>query len=305
MSQKIKIIIQKRTSLKSQIVNLFNLLEKGNLDNVTLKLRSTRITELYHAFEEKNDELMILDANNTHSIEFEDIQEKYYTLTSKVETILNSSLASTSGFSSSANSEENQNNSAISKNGKKRIKLPVAPLPTFDGKYENWLSFKNAFKNIIDSQSDLSDIDKLHYLETGLTGDAVNKLNILTVDGTNYSKAWELLGRAYEVKRILISKHISSLLNLPVLDKETTNDLSKLADDAQQHLASLKTLGVSVGPEVIVNVLESKLPRSVFNRWENKLERDEFPTPDQTYEFLYKSAVCASKRERAKITENV
>jgi len=39
-------------------------------------------------------------------------------------------------------------------------------------------------------------------------------MKIFEIDGINYSKAWELLERSYEVKRILISQHLSSLLNL-------------------------------------------------------------------------------------------
>lgn len=106
--------------------------------------------------------------------------------------------------------EENQievSNTATSAQ-KRRIKLPEAPLPTFDGKYENWLSFKNAFGNMIGSRTDLSDIDKLHYLKAALKDDAANKIKIFAIDGVNYSKAWELLERAYEVKRILSSRHL-------------------------------------------------------------------------------------------------
>lgn len=113
--------------------------------------------------------------------------------------------------------------------------------------------------------------------------------------------AWDVLIRAYEVKYVLISRHLSLILNLPVLEKETTIELTKLADDAQQHAASLKTLGVSVCSEMIVHILENKLPKSVADRWENTIERDEVPTVDKMYEFLYKSVVCASKRDRAKI----
>jgi len=170
---------------------------------------------------------------------------------------------------------------------KRRIKLPEASLPTFDGKYENWLSFKNAFQNMIGSQTDLSDIDKLHYLKSALIGEATSKIRIFAVDGVNYANAWDILERSYEVKRILISRHLSLILNLPILEKETANGLSKLADDTQQHVASLNTLGVSVGSEMIVHILESKLPKGTLDKWETTLERDEFPKPDQMYEFLY------------------
>lgn len=155
---------------------------------------------------------------------------------------------------------------------------------------------------MIDSQTDLSDVDKLHYLKSALTGDAANKIKFLAIDGVNYSHAWELLERSYEVKRVLISRHLSMILNLPVLDKESTNGLSKLADDAQQHMASLAALGVNLTPEIVVHVLETKLPRNTLEKWETTLERDEFPKLDQLFEFLYKTAVCASKRERSKAT---
>ena len=156
---------------------------------------------------------------------------------------------------------------------------------------------------MIGSRIDLSDIDKLHYLKSALIGDAASKIRIFAIDGINYTKAWEVLIRAYEVKRVLISRHISLLLNLPVIEKESTNGLCKLADDAQQHAASLSALGVNVGSEIIVHILETKLPKNTLEKWEAALERDEFPQVEQMYEFLYKSAVCASKRERAKAAE--
>lgn len=154
---------------------------------------------------------------------------------------------------------------------------------------------------MIGSQSDLSDVDKLHYLKSTLIGEATNKIRIFSIDGINYLNAWELLERSYEVKRVLISRHLSLILNMPALEKETTNELSKLADDTQQHIATLKALGISVGSEMIVHILESKLTKVTSERWEASLERDEFPTLDQMYEFLCKAAVCASRRERVKL----
>lgn len=105
------------------------------------------------------------------------------------------------------------------------------------------------------------------------------------------------------MKRILISRHIASILNLPTLDKETTNGLTKLADDAQQHAASLRALGININDEIVVHVLENKIPKVTLEKWEATLDRNEFPKVDQIYEFLYKTAVCASKRERMKSGE--
>jgi hypothetical protein len=157
---------------------------------------------------------------------------------------------------------------------------------------------------MIGNQSDLSDTDKLYYLKSALTGEAANKIKIFSADGISYSSAWELLERSYEVKRVLIARHLSMIINLPVLEKENTNGLMKLADNVQQHIASLNSLGVTVGPEMIVYLIESKMPRSALDKWEATLERDEFPKPDQIYEFLYKAAVCASRREKTRCSES-
>ncbi|GAB1869625.1 DUF1758 domain-containing protein [Camponotus japonicus] len=303
MADQIKLIVQKRTSLKAQITNLNNLFDKNKIDDATLRLRIARLTELFHAFEDHHDELMVLEPNENYQDEFHALQERYYDLAGKVENHLKRASTSNSDIDTS-NVVNRVNQSTPSMTDKKRrIKLPEAPLPTFDGKYESWLSFKNAFRNLIDSQSDLSDVDKLYYLRSALKGDAANKIKIFAIDGINYSKAWEVLERAYEVKRILISRHLSAILNLPTLDKETTVGLSKIADETQQHLASLNALNVSVGQEMIVHILESKLPKNTLEKWETSLDRDEYPALELLYEFLYKTAVCASKRERARSTE--
>lgn len=304
MSDRIKLLIQKRSSFKAQITQLTNILDKGTIDNVTIKLRIARLTDLHHAFEEYNDELMILDPNDVHQDECASIQERFYALAGRIENIINASNTSRVNVARLNDETRSENTETATSVKKRRIKLPEAPLPTFDGKYENWLSFKNAFNNIIGSQADLSDVDKLHYLKSSLISEAANKTRIFTIDGINYLKAWRLLERSYEVKRILISRHLSLIINMPVLDKETTNGLSKLADDTQQHVASLNALGVSVGSEMIIHILESKLPKNTLEKWESTLDRDEFPSLESLYEFLYKTAVCASKRERSKTAES-
>ncbi|KYN07838.1 hypothetical protein ALC62_01188 [Cyphomyrmex costatus] len=243
MAERIKILVQKRTSLKAQITGLTNALDKGKIDNITLKLRIAHLTDVYHAYEEFHDELLVLDPSGDHLTEFTNVQDRYYTLASRIESILNVANTSDNNCDTASVGTRNDNASSVSVTKIRRMKLPEAPLPTFDGKFEEWLAFKNAFTNMIGNQTDLSDVDKLHYFN-GL-----------------------------------------------------------MADDVQQHVASLATLGVTVGPEMIVYLIESKLPRSALDKWEATLQRDEFPKPEQLYEFLYKIAVCASRREKAKISD--
>lgn len=245
-------------------------------------------------------ELISINPNDAHQAEFDDIQGSFYALMARINNMLQATVSIGDNASMASDGTRSGSTATIIK----IMKLPDLQLPTFDGKFEQWMSFKNAFRNLVDSRPELSNIDKLHYLCTALTGEASNKVSIFSVDGVNYNKAWEVLKRAYEVKRLIVSRNISLLLNPPVLDKETAVGLMKLADDEQQHVAALASLGVMISPHTVVNVLESKLPKSVADRWENKLARDQLPLPEQIYEFLYKEAVCVSKRERKRASDS-
>lgn len=54
MANKLKLLMQRRTSLKVQIIGLTNIFDKGKIDNAALKLRIVRLKELY-SFEEYHD----------------------------------------------------------------------------------------------------------------------------------------------------------------------------------------------------------------------------------------------------------
>ena len=88
------------------------------------------------------------------------------------------------------------------------------------------------------------------------------------------------------------------LTNLPLQREENTQSLDKLADDAQQHAATLRSLGVIVSSEMLVHLVGTKLHQKTAERWEVSLKRDEVPGIDRMRDFLYKIAACVSKRSR-------
>ncbi|KAG5318567.1 SETMR methyltransferase, partial [Acromyrmex heyeri] len=68
MAERLKLLVQKQTSLKGQIIGLTNTLDKGRIDNATLKLCIARLTKLYHIYEDYNDELAVLDSRNDNTL---------------------------------------------------------------------------------------------------------------------------------------------------------------------------------------------------------------------------------------------
>lgn len=125
-THRVKILVQKRTSLKSQITSLTNLLDKGRINGSTLRLRITRLTKLYHAYEEFNDELAVLDPNDVHQNEFSSIQERFYSLAGDVETRLSAGDVSDRDNGMSSNEIRIENTGTVTTFKKRRIKLPEA-----------------------------------------------------------------------------------------------------------------------------------------------------------------------------------
>ncbi|XP_065073510.1 uncharacterized protein LOC135697665 [Ochlerotatus camptorhynchus] len=104
-----------------------------------------------------------------------------------------------------------------------------APIPTFDGRYENWPRFKSMFQDIVSRCSD-SDAIKLHYLEKALVGAASGILDAKTLSDNNYNHAWEILTDRYENPRIIIDTHIDELLAMRKMCKESHKELRDLVD---------------------------------------------------------------------------
>lgn len=89
---------------------------ENRVDEANLKMRLKRITELFHAYEQLHDELEMLEPEDEHLSEFDDIQNRYYAIASKIETL--TPMSTSRAIDSNATS--------ISVDNTRRIKLPRA-----------------------------------------------------------------------------------------------------------------------------------------------------------------------------------
>ncbi|XP_036346961.1 uncharacterized protein LOC118756298 [Rhagoletis pomonella] len=72
-------------------------------------------------------------------------------------------------------------------------KLPKLKLPTFSGKYSEYQNFITSFKQIIDKEFSLSNIEKFNHLRNSLQGQALETVDAFQVTNENYPKALERL----------------------------------------------------------------------------------------------------------------
>ena len=182
----------------------------------------------------------------------------------------------------SQHSEETQKNPPT-----RRPKLPELPIPTFNGSYAKWIPFKQMFGAMIERCEDLQDIEKLQYLKMALTGEPSQLLEHLEVNDDNYQIAWEMLTEQYQNLRAIVDNHISALLELKPMNKESASELNKLIQESTSHISALKALKQPLGDSYIVNLIASRLDITTRKYWEEQIN-ETLPTWDEMRTSLMK-----------------
>ncbi|XP_011701561.1 PREDICTED: uncharacterized protein LOC105458160, partial [Wasmannia auropunctata] len=106
--------------------------------------------------------------------------------------------------------------------------LPRINLPQFSGVYDEWPSFRNLFKSLVDRDATLTNIEKLHYLKTSVRGDAEHVIRNLLITSENYERAWAALAARYENKRLLTQTCLSTVTSLPRMKTESAQELRRV-----------------------------------------------------------------------------
>lgn len=65
-------------------------------------------------------------------------------------------------------------------------RLPEIPLPTFDGEFREWPAFRDKFATLVDTRSNLSNIEKMYYLISCLKSVAAETVLGIPVSSDNY-----------------------------------------------------------------------------------------------------------------------
>ncbi|XP_044583482.1 uncharacterized protein LOC123264315 [Cotesia glomerata] len=276
-------IEQKRILITTKITKVLNELTVGNITDADASLRLVKIKELFEQYDMIIDELEMTEPENDEVNLAEEVRTLYYKLVGQVKTS-NQTINNSQNDNSKGNNSGGNNSTFETQ---RLAKLPTIDLPKFDGNLENWLSFKNTFKTLIDTRNDLDDLNKILSLRGCLTGSAANKLALFDASAENYTKAWDFLTKTYQKKRALIFKHYDSILNLNTISIPTTDNLNKLIDDARQHINNLQSLQINITESLLVRILENKLPSEIKNKWQETFtDNDTLPTFESFCEFV-------------------
>ena len=151
----------------------------------------------------------------------------------------------------------------------KGVKLPKLDVPTFDGNILNWKSFWEQFSVCVHRRSNLSDSEKLVYLQDALKGGSAKQvIEVLSRSSEYYTEAIEGLQSRFDRPRLIHQTHVHMVLKAPSLKEGSGKELRHLHDIVQQHLQALKAMDYEPSGPFITSVLELKLDVNTMFEWQ-------------------------------------
>ena len=102
-----------------------------------------------------------------------------------------------------------------------KVKLPKLTLKKSNGDLTKWTTFWDTFESAIETNPDLTDIDKFNYLNSLLEGPAFEAVSELKLTAANYTEAITILKRRFGNKQQIVNKHMDVLLNIEAVTSHT------------------------------------------------------------------------------------
>ncbi|XP_053598021.1 uncharacterized protein LOC106693372 [Microplitis demolitor] len=173
--------------------------------------------------------------------------------------------------------------------GVHKSNLPQIKLPTFQGSYDEWDSFKDLFTSLVINEDSLTGSQKMHYLKTQVKGEAAALLANLQITDDAFQPAWELLNTRYTNPRRLLDMHIDDLLDRQPVTSHSAADLDALLLANKKSLDAIAALGIPIGEldPFLIRLTVRCLPSDLRVEWMASLGlSNDFPTYQQLHDVL-------------------
>ena len=143
------------------------------------------------------------------------------------------------------------------------VRLPKLHLRHFNGDLTKWTGFWESFEAAVDSNPDLSSVEKFNYLSSLLENTAREAIACLSLTKVNYAEAVSTLKRRFGGTQQIISKHMEALLQVEAVSSfQNVKALRCLFDNISSHMRSLASLKVKEETygSLLCPVLINKIP---------------------------------------------
>ncbi|XP_065355419.1 uncharacterized protein LOC135949893 [Calliphora vicina] len=306
---------RKRTQLKKSITRLYNFISGPNANYNDIKVRIDEFESVFMKYKDIQDEIDGL-CENEIEIQREDsyrneIEETYFSarsiyssftqenldntmiegaaastpqlnndLTALLQT-MSTTLTSVVNLQSSNMNDSNHNNNS-------GIRLPQIQIPDFDGNLSNWIRFRDLFNAMVDARTNLSEVEKLEYLQTKLKGEASSIIKHLTPTNSNYRIAWDLVKRKFDRPDQIRETYIRLLLTQPSVKNGTLSEIKQFYNNTVECYNALTILYESVASwdPLLLFLIREKLDRETITLWYRQQNEDNRQSFQKLLDFL-------------------
>ena len=134
------------------------------------------------------------------------------------------------------------------------VRLPKLEIPSFSGDKLKWSEFWAAFEASIHKNTNISDIEKLNYLMSKLSGEAKQSVPGTHLSNENYAVVVDLLKKRYGDQQTVVNSHYVELINLKSVPN-TSKGLRNLHEQIEKHLRSLQALDQDINQDVFIAMI--------------------------------------------------
>ncbi|XP_047037588.1 uncharacterized protein LOC124642882 [Helicoverpa zea] len=310
----IQVPIRKRSAIKGQVTKFYNYLQEiskntpiSSLQSKEIVLKIEKFQTLLSTFDTLQTEIELNCSDLEEQLaERELIEENFHKCIALAQEINESASVSKTEHQKHESEYGSVNNSQCSHRFSS-VKLPTIKLPSFDGNYLKWLEFRDTFDSLINSNENIPNINKFHYLRSSLEGGALVVIKSIEFTSNNYKVAWDLVCQRYNNKNLLINNHLKALFNIEALTRESHKALRFLIDLVSKNLRALNTLGQPTDKwdALIIYMVSTKLDSTTSRKWEElKNGLPELPTLEQFNDFLRNRADVLETTQVQNISRN-
>ncbi|CAB0030674.1 unnamed protein product [Trichogramma brassicae] len=169
-----------------------------------------------------------------------------------------------------------------------RAKLPRIVISDFSGDIQDWVRFRDTFKEMVIDRPNLPNIFKMNYLRTYVKGEAAELLQEVPSGEEHFPTAWRVLLSHYDNRRLLVNKLMTKLMALPPMANESAAELMRVLNGVRNLLQALKALGSPVDhwDHFTIFLTRSKITQKCQSKWEDNVKQAGGPTVPDTFENL-------------------
>lgn len=172
---------------------------------------------------------------------------------------------------------------------KLQLKFNKYELSDFDGDPTKWISFRDEFPSMIDSNDGIEEQLKLQQLKSHCKGAAADALNGFVLYDADYRPSWQVLFNRYNNTHRLIQGYMKAFFELPKLTKEPTAiQFLNMANKTNQLIRVMPIFNYDVSswdPMLMYNLL-SRLDGDSYKKWSDQVKKRELIPLSELLEFL-------------------